>query len=86
MLLEEAGWAVLTVSTSEGIAHHAAHAQAVIVRLGEDTSRLHAVEKVLREVGIALPHLPRGPQCPGAGRASQSGRRQRRGGRARKPQ
>ena len=59
MLLEEAGWAVLTVSTSEGIAHHAAHAQAVIVRLGEDTARLHAVEKVLREVGIALPIICR---------------------------
>ena len=59
LLLEEAGWTVLTVGTPEGVSHHAAHAQAVIVRLSDDTSRLHAVEKVLRETGVQLPVICR---------------------------
>ena len=59
LLLEDAGWTVLTVSTPEGVAHHAAHAQAVIVRLSEDTSRLHAVNKVLRDTGVQLPVICR---------------------------
>ena len=59
MLLEDAGWTVLTISTAEGVAHHAAHAQAVIVRLGEDTSRLHAVNQTLRETGVQLPVICR---------------------------
>jgi two-component system response regulator FlrC len=59
LLLEEAGWTVLTVSTPEGVAHHAAHAQAVIVRLSDDTTRLHAVDKVLRDTGVQLPVICR---------------------------
>ena len=59
LLLEEAGWAVLTVSTLEGIACHAAHAQAVVVRLTEDTSRLQAVQQSLRELGVQLPVICR---------------------------
>ena len=55
LLLEEAGWAVLTVSTLEGVAHHAAHAQAVVIRLDEDTARLQAVQQTLREAGVHLP-------------------------------
>lgn len=59
LLLEEAGWAVLTVNTLEGIAHHAAHAQAVVVRLTDDTSRLHTVQQLLRETGVQLPVICR---------------------------
>ena len=59
LLLEEAGWAVLTISTLAGIAGHAAHAQAVVVRLTEDTSRLHAVQQSLRELGVQLPVICR---------------------------
>jgi len=55
MLLEEAGWAVLTVSTLEALAHHAPHAQAVVVRLGEDTARLQAVQQTMRDSGVQLP-------------------------------
>lgn len=55
LLLKEAGWAVLTVSTLEGVAHHAAHAQAVVIRLHEDTSRLQAVQHTLRDAGVHVP-------------------------------
>ena len=55
LLLEEAGWTVLTVSTLEGVAHHAAHAQAVMVRLTDDTARLQAVQQVLREADLNVP-------------------------------
>ncbi len=55
LLLEEAGWAVLTVSTLEGLAHHAPHAQAVVIRLGEDTARLQAAQQTLRDAGVQLP-------------------------------
>jgi two-component system response regulator FlrC len=55
LLLHEAGWAVLSVGTLEAVAHHAPHAQAVVVRLPGDTTRLHAVMQTLREAGLALP-------------------------------
>ncbi len=55
IMLHEAGWAVLSVSTLEAVAHHAAHAQAVVVRLPSDTTRLKAVMQTLREAGLSLP-------------------------------
>lgn len=55
LLLHEAGWAVLSVGTLEAVTHHAPHAQAVVVRLPNDTTRLHAVMQTLREAGVALP-------------------------------
>ena len=59
LLLEEAGWAVLTLSTLEGLVHHAAHAQAVVVRLEDNTQRLQAVQQTLREAGVPLPVICR---------------------------
>ena len=59
LLLDDAGWAILTVSTLEGIAHHAPHAQAVVVRLQDSSERLQAVQQVLRDAGVQLPVICR---------------------------
>jgi len=59
LLLDDAGWAVLTVSTLEGIANHAAHAQAVVVRLQDSPERLQAIQQVLRDGGVQLPVICR---------------------------
>lgn len=58
-VLSETGWAVLAIETLDGLIQHAPHAQAIVLRLSQDTSRLKAVQQLLQDSGLTLPLICR---------------------------
>ena len=58
-VLNESGWAVLSVNTLDGLIQHAPHASAIVLRLTQDASRLTAVQQLLQEAQLSVPVICR---------------------------
>lgn len=54
-VLNETGWAVLSVDTLDGLIQHAPHASAIVLRLAQDVTRLKAVQQLLQDANVSLP-------------------------------
>jgi two-component system response regulator FlrC len=54
-VLNETGWAMLSVDTLDGLVQHAPHASAIVLRLAQDVTRLKAVQQLLQEAHLSLP-------------------------------
>ena len=53
--LQVSGWAVMPVTTLDGLVAHAADAAMVVLHLAHDVSRLKAVQQLLQEAGLSTP-------------------------------
>ena len=75
LVLNETGWAVLSVETLDGLIQQAPHASAIVVRLAQDVSRLKAVQELLQDAGVSLPLICRvdRPELELAVAATQAG-------------
>jgi len=58
-VLNETGWAVLSVDTLDGLIQHAPHASVIVLRLANDAERLQSVQQLLQESNITLPVICR---------------------------
>lgn len=59
LVLNETGWAVLSVDTLDGLIQHAPHASVIVLRLAQDVTRLKAVQQLMQDAHLSLPVICR---------------------------